>query len=960
MLEKPLDSSVLRFQVEIGGKEFQTVLNQLRGIDSTEGAVSRPTRRAIKALVDFDCLSGSYLISKIQNHQLPRALAIAPETETHHHLSSEITKEIYRQGNQNLVDQLQKIIDSCSHISSSSMRIRMGDLSVVAPHSKESEGLSPTPILATLAPSISLDFDDTPQIVIPREAPRNSSFELDTIAKNITLSCVPEVSVDKNTWNLTITFDISEVSLETNFEIYAHWGSYDELSTPWSDELLASIDKSQTGRIHELAFTGEALIRGRYGIAFFIGQQGNPERRWLSSVTNGDLCFSIRHDDIHSQQQRINDYKRAESAFRETIEDAIDNPKTLSTLVSDEISSHPSLSVGASLSDRLRNEENEEHSLQVLLGKLIASSDMNRHQAEQIKERILQTYGLGEIVFISPEGPHAGAGGLAQVMSGLPPTIARNDIPTTIISPLYAYANGNKHLSALEVLESGIVLGDLRVVPEYVGSVRVDLGPTYLVGTSAHKRSPSSLTCKVYLAQHGNLRLFLLANSSIFDRLYQPVYADEQLRRTIAFSRASLEVIAHESLLIKPSVIISNDWMTACVPSLCALDTRYSQIDWLRNVKTIHMIHNGGADYHGRLPLHFGDEDLWPMFNLPPEHYFGFRDPHRSDLLNLTMAATQHVSGGVLTVSQPYATDLLSDIGSDGLHYVLQHKKADVFGVSNGINRAHIDSYISLRTGNSLESSHSEENLLDTKMQLKKEIQLKYGLTANEEAQILCMVGRLAEQKGLDLLTGTVEGTNHSTLEDILIRHPKTQLIIAGPVTTGDESATHFCDTIRYLQTTYPGRVGVEFSYLAHASALDIIAGSSLFLMPSRFEPGGIAQLEALAVGTPVVGRGVGGISATVVNFDPTSELGTGFLCFDYNPTAFANTVHWAIQTCDNTHIYRSLIRQAYHADHSWEQRSAQFTAVLQTISLGDERASKLSCLETSRMLVSQSRAWKP
>ena len=147
---------MLRFQVEIGGKEFQSVLNQLRGIDSTEGAVSRPTRRAIKALVDFDCSSGSYLISKIQNHQLPRALAIAPETETHHHLSSEITKEIYRQGNQSLVDQLQKIIDSCSHISSSSMRIRMGDLSVVAPHSNEIEGLSPTPILATLAPSISL------------------------------------------------------------------------------------------------------------------------------------------------------------------------------------------------------------------------------------------------------------------------------------------------------------------------------------------------------------------------------------------------------------------------------------------------------------------------------------------------------------------------------------------------------------------------------------------------------------------------------------------------------------------------------------------------------------------------------------------------------------------------------------------------------------------------------------
>lgn len=952
MEEIKQDFEIISFKVEIARNEFDAILGQIKSRGLSSNPKKSANNRVVEALLDLDLSSGSFLISKIQNHNLPRVLAICPKTETHKNISSAITKEIYKKGTSTLVKQLKNIVNASNEVSSKTMHIRMGDLSIVDPSNVKYSGRAETPIIATLAPTIYLDFDDKPQFPIARDKTFNSELFLEQIARNLKLFDSPKILVDKNTFTLTLKLAVPNLLNSTSYEVYAHWGSYEEFSTPWSDELLIRIDETNANCIHHLSFSGEALIKGAYGITLFIKVPGAANIRWFAPQKNGDIKFFIECDDIHLHNKRLKHYKKTKINFQDRIKKAIFNSKKFISLIEEVKQSKPLIALGECLSNELNKNKNENQSLKNFLNLI-----ENNFNTEDIKEHILTNYGLGEVVFITPEGPHAGAGGLAQVISGLPPTIAKHNIPTTIISPLYAYENGNKHPSANDILAKGIILGDVRVIPEYVGTVRVDIGPTYIVGSANHGRAPSSLNCKVYLAQYKNLRFFLIANSGSFDRLYEPVYSDEQLRRALVFSRASLEVIAKESLLIKPSVIISNDWMAAIVPSLCALDYQYQKVDWLKRAKTIHMIHNGGADYHGRLPLHYGEEDLWPMFNLAPEHYFGFQDPYCSQLLNLTMGATQHVSGGILTVSQPYAKDLLSDIGSDGLHYVLQHKREKVFGVSNGINREHINSYLSFKSFNNSNTLNSIDDLLVAKTNLKNIIQTKYRLSNNQDAKILCMVGRLVEQKGLHLLSGHVAGTNHSTLEEILVRYKNAQIIVAGPVTLGDESSCYFCDTVRYLQSKYPGRIGAEFSYLSHSSALDIIAASSLFLMPSRFEPGGIAQLEALAVGTPVIGRAVGGISSTIINFNEYSKIGNGFLCYDYNPTAFASTVMWALKTCSDNDVYNSLVAQAYNADHSWEHRSAQYISVLQAIILGEKRIANLSPLKPKRILANQSRA---
>jgi starch synthase len=142
--------------------------------------------------------------------------------------------------------------------------------------------------------------------------------------------------------------------------------------------------------------------------------------------------------------------------------------------------------------------------------------------------------------------------------------------------------------------------------------------------------------------------------------------------------------------------------------------------------------------------------------------------------------------------------------------------------------------------------------------------------------------------------------------------------------------------------------------YVPHPTALEIMLASSLFLMPSRFEPGGITQLEALALGTLVVGRNVGGISATIQNYCEKSQTGNGFLCDEYSPTAFANTAAWALRTIKNEAIYKELVSRAILAKHSWSDRAPLFLAVLQDIILGRSRSETLTITERNRELLQQ------
>lgn len=948
---------VLRFEIVISGQAYRTLVARLRNSPPSTGANTKRSHREIRAVIDLCPRSKRVAVTGLGHHRLPKALGIRQGSPTYQHLAHAISQEISRDLSSTqaaythdihatLLEHLQEIISRCPTVPDGAIRAEARDFELYEPPARSGPDSSAEPILARFAPTLLLDLDDSPTLVVKTPSLTDVPEVTAALREHFSDFVAPTPVVHGNTVTIELSLTLPKLPESCSLEFFLHWGSYEDLSPTWTDEPIAAVTSS--GRVQEVTarFRAHVPHSGHYGATLYAKVNGSTERLWFGKPWFGDARFRIEYDEPldTSNLAADRDMQRATAIAR--LRDAITTPALRTDLAAWLATHCPRISPGEILATILHQGGCEQRELSSLVSQLV---DERHHDS---CATLRASYGLGEIVFATPEASHAGAGGLAQVMSGLPIELSKSGVPITIITPLYRYQNGHKHPDAEEILKLGITLGSESVVPSYQTTISVHIGPTHYSGTCWVKRPATTATFKVYMAEVGRVRMFLLASTGIFDRLYQPVYSDEQLRRAIAFSRAILETIATESLGIRPSAIISNDWMTACVPAFAALDPAYQRVPWLRSAKTVHMIHNGGADYHGRLPVAVNGEDLWPMFNLAPEHYFGFKDPFRGDLLNVTMAAAQHINGGVITVSQPYAQQLTSaNNGGDGLEFILQDKRNSVFGVSNGINREEIDTYLSLKTNLRKDQLEDVPLLLEAKARVKTDIQRRFGLRVSPDATLAAFVGRVAEQKGLSLLSGIVSGSAMSTLEHLLIRHPRLQILIAGPVTDGDPTATALCNCVHYLSRKYPGRIASEFNFIPHSTALAITTASTLFLMPSRFEPGGITQLEALAVGTLVVGRAVGGIAATISNFDPASSRGTGFLCHDYDPTAFANTTHWALSVCSDSSTYQSLVSQARQAQHSWADRAPAFAAVLQRLVLGDSRIDSLVALECQRKL---------
>ena len=467
-----------------------------------------------------------------------------------------------------------------------------------------------------------------------------------------------------------------------------------------------------------------------------------------------------------------------------------------------------------------------------------------------------------KILFVGSEAiPFISTGGLGDVLGSLPAAIAKN------------YPES-----------------DVRVVLPLYKSIKEKYGSTLnFVGQTNVQLSWRSQYCGVFSYEKDKVTYYFIDNEYYFKR--DSVYGDfDDVERFGFFGKAVLDIMP--LLNFYPDILHTNDWQSAM--SVIYLKRQYALLEEYKSIKTIYTIHN--IDYQGIYPMSVLNDvfglDMWGDRSVV--EYNG--------CVNLTkgvIVCTDQIS----TVSQRYSNEIQTEFYSSGLHYVLHLYGEKLSGIVNGID---VD-YYNPATDEVIEKKFTCDTL-QGKAECKKALQKLSGLPENDDIPVVSMVSRLASHKGFDLVK--------FILPEIL--DLGVQFVLLG---TGEKDIE---DYFRDIQYKYPNQVKIFFEFNKDLSK-KIYAGSDIFLMPSKSEPCGLAQMISSRYGTVPVVRETGGLADTIKPYNKYTDEGNGFTFANYNAHEMKDAIWRAVDLFKNGKKWEALVKKIMNIDFSWNVSAEKY-----------------------------------
>ena len=476
-----------------------------------------------------------------------------------------------------------------------------------------------------------------------------------------------------------------------------------------------------------------------------------------------------------------------------------------------------------------------------------------------------------KILFTASECvPFVKTGGLADVVGALAPVLAKMGHEVRVILPMYS-AIGQKWQEQMEyVLDFEVQLGWRR---QY---------------------------CGVQMLKKDGVIYYFLDNKYYFGRPYIYGLGGDEYERYGFFCRACLNVLP--LLDFCPDVLHAHDWQSGMIPAL--LKIQYAHLPFYANIRTMYTIHN--LQYQGI----FGIKEVQDVLGLGDSLW-------SSDKLECYgcanfMKAALVYADAITTVSPSYAEEITTAYYGERLDGLIRARHESVFGVLNGID---INEY-NPETDPMIYKNYTVEDM-SGKAVNKAELQKSLGLEVNPDIPLIAMVGRLSNQKGLDLVD--------RVLGDIMEENG--QLVVMGM------GEARYTNLFSWAEQQFRGKLAARFA-MDHELAHKLYAGADFFLMPSQFEPCGLSQLISLRYGTVPIVRETGGLRDTVLSYNKYNQDGNGFTFLNYNAHDMLNVIRRALNYYrEKPDVIAMLRKRGMEGDYSWSHSAVDYVKLYERIS---------------------------
>ncbi|MFH1612197.1 MAG: glycogen synthase GlgA [bacterium] len=465
-----------------------------------------------------------------------------------------------------------------------------------------------------------------------------------------------------------------------------------------------------------------------------------------------------------------------------------------------------------------------------------------------------------KILFIASEMiPYAKTGGLADVIGSLPQELFGLGNDVRVIMPKYEIIDDKKIPLKLEIKNLEISLNkNTKKIDVFSFKDKKGVIIYFIACDEFYKRS------ELYGTKQGD-------------------YKDNDIR-FILFNKAVMEVI--QKINFSPDIYHSHDWQSSLIPVY--LKTIYANNPFFANKKSVFTIHN--LAYQGLFEKEsFNNTGLeWELFTFDKLEYWNKFNFLKSGII---------YADWITTVSSRYAKEFQTKEFGCGLEEVLSYRQNKISGIINGLDYEYWDA----EKDTDIIQNYNVKTI-NKKLKNKLILQQENNLKVDKDIFLIGMITRLADQKGLDIISPIIEKIIEEGMQFVLLG-------------TGEEK---YHTLFEKLSQKYKSCIGVHLCFDAKMSK-KIYAGVDAFLMPSYYEPCGLGQLISLRYGTVPIVRETGGLADTI-------NEKNGFIFEEYSSGALLETIKNAHNVFkQNKKKWLEIVKNGMKQDFSWKKSAKEY-----------------------------------